>query len=107
MAHWDVSAELRGEHGRWSRSAAAREALSRMQREVTEARTTRRYSYEEAKATIDGMSTGSRKWMNDVAVAKQDRGIHVAFQKISGGRDSKYYQSSAHAARAIIEGRHH
>jgi len=29
MAHWDVSSELRGEHGRWSHGGAAIERMAR------------------------------------------------------------------------------
>jgi hypothetical protein len=103
LAH-DVSRELRGYHGRWTKGAA----MQRVQEaQVSEARKTTMHPHDEVKRQLEAIPMNGGKRINGVPTGRSSKGFYVAFPKAGGGRDSKSYKSSGHAARAVIEGRHH
>jgi len=102
LAH-DVSGELRGYHGRWSRSA---DALKRMAGEAATRPEPGKAQGTEAK--IEGIEKGTTRRINGVAVHHiSDSRVRVGFKKQGGGWDYQYYGSRADAAKAVDAGKHH
>jgi len=103
MAVHDVSGELRGAHGRWSRSA---DALKRMSKEAAAAPSRERASGTEQR--IASIEKGTTRRINGVAVHHvSDSRVRVGFKKQGGGWDYQHYSSRAEAAKAVDAGRHH
>lgn len=103
IAH-DVSRELRGYHGRWTRG----DAMQRVREaQASEYRQTTIHPHDEVKRQLEAIPMNGGKRINGVPTGRSRKGYYVAFPKAGGGRDSKSYKSSGHAARAVIEGRHH
>lgn len=97
MAH-DVSRELRGVHGRWSRSA---EALKRMSDEARKPP-----DLQEIHNQVKGVSNGpvgSGKQINRFSVHNMgDKGIRV---RMPG--QTQHYKDPVEASVAVFEGKHH
>jgi len=102
MAHWDVSRELRGEHGRWARSAAG---LRRMSQEAGEARAP--MSLEQAHAKMldirKNFERGKGYQVNGFTVHNMgDEGLRV---RMPG--QTKIYKDPREAAVAVFRKAHH
>jgi len=107
MAHWDVSAEVRGEHGKWTKGGAA---LKRMAKEAASGASSTRggISHDEASGHIGNLKKGTGRRVGGVMVDRtQGDKYRVGFFKPGGGRDTRTYDSVDHAAKAVSEGKHH
>src|SRR5215472_5826505 len=109
VAH-DVSRELRGYHGRWTKGGAA---LKRMAREAEQRRavgggesgTRRGKSIEDMHATIDEIAHsphGTGRGVNGIMVRNTPAGIRVTMP----GK-TQHYSNSAEAAVAVFRKEHH
>jgi hypothetical protein len=102
MPHWDVSTELRGEHGKWSKTGVLKR-LAQEAENVSEYRKTTMHDHPEVKRQLESIPMNGGKRINGVPTGRSKKGYYVRF----ANKDSKSYKSSGHAARAILEGKHH
>ena len=92
----DVSAELRGPHGEWTRTGAA---LKKMAGEAKATNST--------EGKIAAIPEGTTKRINGVAVHHvSDTRVRVGFKKAGGGWEYQHYGSRADAAKAVDSGHH-
>jgi hypothetical protein len=107
MAHWDVSGELRGPHGRWTKSGAA---IHRMAEEAKQSRTEgesrQAASLEDIHKRVNDIANtpinSKGKGVNGILVQHTDKGIKV---RLPGA--TKHYQDPREASVAVFRKQHH
>jgi hypothetical protein len=104
MAH-DVSRELRGPHGEWTKGGAL---LHRLSGEATAGGAqTRGMSHDEVLGHVRNVGKGTGRRINGHRIDRTQGDKYRVGLLGSGARDTKVYQTPEGAAKAIAEGQHH
>lgn len=98
----DVSRELRGQHGRWTKTGAA---LHRMTEEASASRAAP--DHETVLRSVSTVAKGTGKTIGGHRIDRTQKDKYRVGLKTSSGRDTKLYGTAQDAAKAISEGKHH